>query len=79
MIAELDRVALTTDLPRAGLSRGAVGAVVHVYADGKAYEVEFVTFSGESLGVFTLEAEDVRELKEDELPYAGASLLQNAD
>ena len=61
MLAELDRVALATDLPEAGLSKGAVGTVVHVYAGGKAYEVEFVTFSGESLGIFTLEAEDVRE------------------
>lgn len=71
MIAELDRVALTGDLPEAGLGSGAVGAVVHIYEDGKGYEVEFVTFSGESIGVFTLEAKDLRELKEEELPYAG--------
>jgi hypothetical protein len=72
MIAELDRVALTSDLPEARLGSGAVGAVVHVYEDGRAYEVEFVTFSGESIGIFTVEAKDLRELQQEELPYAGA-------
>ena len=40
-IAELAMVALTRDVPDAGLDKGAVGCVVHVYADGAAYEVEF--------------------------------------
>ena len=79
MIAELDRIALTRELPDAGLSTGAVGAVVHVYEDGQAYEVEFVTFSGESIGVFTVKSENVRELKEEELPYAGAASIRNVD
>ncbi|MBA2441371.1 MAG: DUF4926 domain-containing protein [Rubrobacter sp.] len=60
MISELDRVALAKDLLEEGLKEGDVGTVVHVYRGGAAYEVEFVTFSGESLGVFTVEAEAVR-------------------
>ena len=72
MIAELDRVVLARDLPRAGLEEGTVGAVVHVHRDGAAYEVEFVTFGGESVGVFTVERDAVRELGKDELPHARA-------
>ncbi len=68
MIAELERVALTRDLPESTLRAGDVGTVVHVYRDQAAYEVEFVSFSGESLGVFTVEAEGVRKLGEDDLP-----------
>jgi hypothetical protein len=40
MIREHDSVVLTRDLPAAGLKRGDVGAVVHLYADGAAVEVE---------------------------------------
>lgn len=72
MIAELDRVALAKGLPEAGLEEGAVGTVVHVYLDAAAYEVEFVTFGGESVGVFTVERDAVRELGKGELPYARA-------
>ena len=32
-----------------GLQQGDVGAVVHVYGAGTAYEVEFVTAAGERL------------------------------
>lgn len=72
VIAELDRVALARDLPEAELKAGAVGTVVHVYRDGEAYEVEFVTFGGESVGVFTVERDAVRELGKGELPHARA-------
>ena len=43
MIKELDTVVLAKDLKEYQLTRGDVGAVVHVYEGGKAYEVEFVT------------------------------------
>jgi hypothetical protein len=72
MISELDRVALEKDLLEEGLKKGDVGTVVHVYSGGAAYEVEFVTFSGESLGVFTVEAAAVRPVGEGELPSARA-------
>lgn len=68
MIDELERVALTRDLPESTLRAGDVGTVVHVYRERAAYEVEFVSFSGESLGVFTVDADGVRKLGEDDLP-----------
>lgn len=60
MIDELDLVALLTDLPALGLRRGDVGTVVHVYASGQRYEVEFTNAKGETVGVETLSAEKVR-------------------
>jgi hypothetical protein len=43
MIKEHDRIVLTEPGPAEGLEVGDVGTVVHVYADGKAFEVEFTT------------------------------------
>ena len=43
MIKELDTVVLSRDLPEYDLNSGDIGAVVHRYAKGSAYEVEFVT------------------------------------
>ena len=37
----LDVVALIVDLPECNLSRGQVGTVVEILADGAAFEVEF--------------------------------------
>ena len=60
MFHELDTVALNHDLPEHGLTRGDVGAVVHCYAAGAAYEVEFVTASGRTIAVATLEVSALR-------------------
>ena len=45
-IHELDRVALTAPVPEARLEAGDVGTIVHAYADGRAFEIEFTTLSG---------------------------------
>ncbi len=66
-LAEHDVVVLTRDLPNHALRAGDVGAVVHVYPDGQAYEVEFVTGSGHTLAVETLEPKDVRSLGDSEI------------
>src|SRR5437016_6378083 len=50
-ISEHDLVVLNRDFPEHGLRLGDVGTAVHVYADGKAFEVEFVTGSGQTLAV----------------------------
>ena len=60
MIRELDIVTLTRDMPDHGLSKNAQGAVVHCYADGQGFEVEFVDTSGESSEVLTLESSDIQ-------------------
>lgn len=63
MIKELDIVVLAKDLNEYHLEGGDVGAVVHVYEDGKAYEVEFVTGEGETIAVVTLPTSDIRPMQ----------------
>jgi hypothetical protein len=60
MIRELDTVVLTHDIPEHGLKKGDVGAVVHRYADGAAWEVEFVAAEGTTVAILTLCAADIR-------------------
>ena len=59
-IKEHDRVVLTASRPDEGLEAGDVGTVVHVYGDGKAYEVEFVALDGHTTAVATIEVSQVR-------------------
>jgi len=66
-IEELDVVVLQRALPEFGLTPGDLGTVVHHYGDGKAVEVEFVTGSGNTVAVATLEVGDVRLIREDEI------------
>ena len=70
MIRELETVVLTRCLPDHGLQEGDVGAVVHVYADGGAYEVEFVTLNGETVAVISLFAAQVRPIGRREIAQA---------
>jgi hypothetical protein len=60
MIKEHDRVVLTKSVPTESLEQGDVGTVVHVYKDGEAYEVEFLTLDGRTAAVATLESSEVR-------------------
>ncbi len=57
-IKEHDVVTLDEALPAQGLKAGERGTVVHLYADGRACEVEFVTKKGSK--VVTLRLEQVR-------------------
>ena len=70
MICEHDRVVLKTPVPAEGLEAGDVGAVVHVYRDGHAYEVEFVTLDGRTAAVVTLEADQVRPVHKREMTHS---------
>ena len=56
MINELERVVLTESVPEESLETGDVGTVVHVYGDGKAFEVEFTTLAGVSGHLFRSDA-----------------------
>ena len=67
MIAEHSLVVLNGDRIADGLHGGDVGAVVHVYDDGKAYEVEFVDGSGTTVALLTLKASDIRPIEAGEL------------
>ena len=62
----LDTVVLNRDLPEHGLRNGDLGAVVEVYApDG--LEVEFVTASGKTQSLVTLNVKDVRPVQDSDL------------
>lgn len=70
MITEHQRIVLTADVPAEGLTAGDVGTVVHVYQDGRAYEVEFVTLDGRTAAVVTLEAAQIRPVSPREITHA---------
>ena len=72
MIKEHERAVLTIDLPEYGLLSGDVGVVVHIYKDGKAYEVEFFTLDGETLDVVTVESAHVRPVSPRDVMHARA-------
>lgn len=60
MFKELDTVVLTHDIEEHGLKQGDIGAVVHCYKDGAAFEVEFVTADGRTIALLTLNEVDIR-------------------
>jgi hypothetical protein len=63
---ELDTVVLDRDVPEHGLRRGDLGAVVQVYQPD-AVEVEFVTASGRTQALVTLNVRDVRAVADEDL------------
>lgn len=63
---ELDTVVVTSDLPKHGLKRGDVGAVVQVYST-RAIEVEFVTAAGSTRAVVTLGTDQLRPVGRNDL------------
>jgi hypothetical protein len=69
MMNEHDRIVLTEALPNEGLEAGDVGTVVHVYEDGEAYEVEFLTLDGQTAAVATVEASQVRPVTGREINH----------
>lgn len=70
MIKEHERVVLTVAVPDERLEPGDVGTVVHVYRDGRAYEVEFVALDGHTAAVATLEASQIRPVSGREITHA---------
>jgi hypothetical protein len=69
-IREHERVVLKAPIPREGLEPGDVGAIVHVYADGLAYEVEFTSLDGHTAAVVTLQADQVRPVSRRDIAHA---------
>ena len=66
-LKKLDTIVLKTDLPEHGLKRGDIGAVVEVYGTD-AVEVEFVTASGHTQALVTLETATVRPVGPKDIP-----------
>ena len=69
MIQELDTVILVKDYPDQALVKGDMGAVIMVHDGGKAFEVEFVTLAGDTLGVLTLTADEVWPISARDVPH----------
>ena len=70
MIEEHDRVVLTDDRPEQDLQAGDVGTVVHVYAEGTAYEIEFFRLDGHTVAVETVAASAVRPVASTDATHA---------
>jgi len=66
MYKVLDTVVLDRDLPQQGLRSGDLGAVVQVY-EPDGLEVEFVTASGKTQALVTLQFRDVRPVQDRDL------------
>jgi hypothetical protein len=62
----LDTVVLDRDLPEHGLRASDLGAVVEVY-EPDGLEVEFVTASGKTQALVTLNVNDVRPVQDGDL------------
>jgi hypothetical protein len=62
----LDTVVLDRDLPEHGLRNGDLGAVVQLY-EPDGLEVEFVTASGKTQALVTLNVNDVRPVQDGDL------------
>ncbi len=67
MLAEHSIVVLNSDMPDAGLHAGDVGAIVHVYGQGKAYEVELIDGDGTTIALMTLDSREIRPIGPGEL------------
>jgi hypothetical protein len=72
MLKEHDTVVLTRDLPAVGLAAGDLGAIVHIYPDGHALEVEFIGLTGETIAVETLPIDAVRPVQAREIAHVRA-------
>ncbi|MDB6022958.1 MAG: hypothetical protein JWQ04_2815 [Pedosphaera sp.] len=70
MLKEHERAVLKVAVPAEGLEAGDVGTIVHVYRDGRAYELEFTTLEGKTAAVVTVEATDVRPVNKREITHA---------
>ncbi|MFN0132623.1 MAG: DUF4926 domain-containing protein [Phycisphaerales bacterium] len=66
---ELDHAILVVDLPEHGLRAGDVGTVVLVHGKGEGYEIEFCAMDGETIGVVTVDANQVRSGAAREVPH----------
>ena len=71
MIAELDNVVLTVDVPEHRLREGDVGTVVLMH-DGDGYEVEFMTLDAETVAVVSLTSAQVRPIARGEIAHVRA-------
>ncbi len=70
MIEEHDLVVSNCEFSELGLEAGDIGTVIHVYRDGEAFEVEFVTLDGETIAIATVTARQIRPIAHREIAHA---------
>lgn len=70
MFKELDRIALTRDLPERGLKSGDIGVIVDANGPSGPFIIEFVAFGGETVAIVDLPADAIRALKKREIASA---------
>ena len=70
MIRENDIVVLKEDITNTTLVKDDMGTVVHVYAEEKGYEVEFVSADGKTIAVETLPKKAIRAFKKFEILHS---------
>jgi hypothetical protein len=72
---EHQTVVLLEDNPEGDLQKGDIGAIVFVYENGKAYEVEFVSGDGKPIALLTLTADKLRPISEKEILHVRELVL----
>lgn len=72
---EHQTVVLLEDNPEGDLQKGDIGAIVFVYENGKAYEVEFVSGDSKPIALLTLTADKLRPITEKEILHVRELVL----
>ena len=70
MFKEHDRIVLTTDIPQEGLKAGDVGTIVHIYPQGEAFDVEFLTLDGDTAAIATVLPSRARPVTNKDITHA---------
>jgi hypothetical protein len=69
MIQEHDCIVLTENLPDEKLEAGDVGTVIHIHPGGAAYEVEFMTLTGQTIAVTTVLPTQLRPISKRDVTH----------
>jgi uncharacterized protein DUF4926 len=69
MIREHDCIVLTENMPAEGLEAGDVGTVVHIHPNAAAYEVEFITLTGQTVALATVLPNQLRPVTRRDLTH----------
>ena len=77
MIKEHECIVLTQDLPEEGLQAGDVGTVVHIHRGGAAFEVEFITMTGQTVAVATVLPAQLRPVNRRDILRKSQDALQD--
>ena len=70
MLEEHDRIVLTDDISDFGLKAGDVGTIVHMYPNGEAFEVEFLTLDGNTAALASVLPSQARPVTHTDITHA---------